>query len=130
MKKLVTILVVFAITLAAMISEIVFVNSFYSGLQTDLEKVSESILLHEEHVDNPETVELCKAVADKWEKGKKKLLLLQNHNTVRNFDDKIISLYAVVTTNNFNDAVIFVQSAINYIDDVLLDSIPYLSNIL
>ncbi|MCH5160961.1 MAG: DUF4363 family protein [Clostridiales bacterium] len=130
MKKLVTILVVFAIVLAAMISEIVFVNSFYSGLQHDLERVSESILMHEEHVDNEETVELCKAVADKWEKGKKKLLLLQNHNTVRNFDDKIVSLYAVVKTDNFNDAVIFVQSAINYIDDVLLDSIPYLSNIL
>lgn len=130
MKKLVIILVVFAIVLAAMISEIVFVNSFYSGLQHDLERVSESILMHEEHVDNEETVELCKAVADKWEKGKKKLLLLQNHNTVRNFDDKIVSLYAVVKTDNFNDAVIFVQSAINYIDDVLLDSIPYLSNIL
>ena len=130
MKKLITILVVFAATLAAMISEIVYVNNFYSGLQTDLERVSESILANEEHVDNPQTVALCDEVAKKWEKGKKKLLLLQNHNTVRNFDDKIISLYAVVKTDNFNDAVIFVNSAINYIDDVLLDSIPYLSNIL
>ncbi len=130
MKKLITILTVFAITLAAMISEIVYVNNFYSGLQSDLERVSESIINNEEHVDNPETVALCDEVAEKWEKGKKNLLLLQNHNTVRNFDDKIISLCAVVKTDNFNDAVIFVNSAINYIDDVLLDSIPYLSNIL
>ncbi len=130
MKKLVTILIVFSITLAAMISEIVYVNNFYSGLQSDLERVSESIINNEEHVDNPETVALCDAVTEKWEKGKKNLLLLQNHNTVRNFDDKIISLSAVVKTDNFNDAVIFVNSAINYIDDVLLDSIPYLSNIL
>ena len=32
--------------------------------------------------------------------------------------------------DNYNDAVIFVRSAINYIDDVLLDSVPFLSNIL
>ena len=130
MKKLVTILIVFAITLAAMITEIVYVNNYYTKLQADLERVSESILLNEEHVDNPETVALCEKVVKKWESGKKKLLLLQNHNTIRNFDDKIISLYAVIKSDNFNDAVIFVGSAINYIDDVLLDSIPYLSNIL
>ena len=55
--------------------------------------------------------------------------MLQNHNTLRNLDDKIVSLQKVVKSDNYNDAVIFVHSAINYIDDVLLDSIPYLSNI-
>ena len=130
MKKVVVILVVFALMVGAMIGEIVYVNKFYNGMQRDLEIISESIEECEEHVDNEVTVGLCEKLVKKWEKGKKTLLMLQNHNTVRNFDDKIVSLLSVVKSDNYNDAVIFVNSAINYIDDVLLDSIPYLSNVL
>ena len=130
MKKVIVILVVFALMVGAMIGEIVFVNKFYNGLQTELEAIAESIDNNEEHVDNPQTVELCENLVKKWEGGKRALLTMQNHNTVRNLDDKIVSLAAVVNSDNYNDAVIFVRSAINYIDDVLLDSIPYLSNIL
>ncbi|MCM1367223.1 MAG: DUF4363 family protein [Roseburia sp.] len=130
MKKVIIILVVFAVLVGGMIGEIVFVNSFYNGLQTELEAVAESIELNEDNLDNPQTVEMCDDLLKKWEKGKNVLLMLQNHNTVRNLDEKIVSLAAVVKSDNYNDAVIFVRSAINYIDDVLLDSIPYLSNIL
>ena len=130
MKKRVIIWVVYALMLGAMIGESVYVNKFYNGVQADLTVIAESIERNEEHVDNPETVELCDKLVKKWEKGKDILLMLQNHNTVRNFDDKIVSLYAVVKSDNYNDAVIFVQSAINYIDDVLLDSMPYPSNLL
>lgn len=130
MKKAVIILVVFAVMVSAMIVEIVYVNRFYNGIQKDLEVIAESIERNEEHVENDETVALCDAILEKWEKGKKIVLMLQNHNTVRNLDEKIISIGAVVKSDNFNDAVIFVQSAINFIDDVLLDSMPYLSNLL
>lgn len=130
MKKVIVILIVFSVLVGGMIGEIVFVNNFYNGLQSDLEAVAESIDANEEHVDNPHTTELCEKLLAKWEKGKGTLLMLQNHNTVRNLDEKIVSLAAVVKSDNYNDAVIFVRSAINYIDDVLLDSIPYLSNIL
>ncbi len=130
MKKLVVILSVFAVMAVFMALEIYFVNGFYSELQTDLEAARDSIERNEENVDNAETVKLCENILAKWEKGRTSLLLIQNHNAVRNFDDKIVSLDAVVKSDNYNDAVIFVTSAINYIDDVLLDSIPYLSNIL
>ncbi|MCH5158850.1 MAG: DUF4363 family protein [Clostridiales bacterium] len=130
MKKLIIIVSVFAVLLAGMICEMVFVNDYYSKLQLDLEKVKESIDLYREDLDNETTVSLCENVSKKWEDGKKWLLLIQNHNTVRNFDDKIVSLVEVVKSGNYNDAVIFVNSAINYIDDVLLDSIPFISNIL
>lgn len=124
------ILVVFAVMVAAMVCEITYVNKFYNSLQVELEQIAVSIENNEEKVDNAETVELCEKLTRKWEKGKRLLLTIQNHNTVRNLDDKIISLKAVVQSDNYNDAVIFVYSAINYIDDVLLDSIPYLSNLL
>lgn len=130
MKKVIVILVVFAVMVGAMIGEMVYVNKFYNGVQRDLEIIAESIDANEEHVDNPETVALCEALESKWEKGKKALLMLQNHNTVRNLDGQIVSLAAVVRSDNYNDAVIFARSAINYIDDILLDSIPFLSNIL
>lgn len=130
MKKMIVIIIVFCLMLGAMIGEMVYVNNFYTGLQHDLEVVAESIEQHEENVDNPQTVELCEKLTKKWEKNKSILLMLQNHNTVRTFDDKIVSLEYVVKSDNYNDAIIFVYSAINYIDDVLLDSIPYLSNIL
>ncbi|MCH5351564.1 MAG: DUF4363 family protein [Clostridiales bacterium] len=130
MKKLIVIVSVFAVLLAAMICEMVFVNDYYSKLQSDLETVKKSIDLHEENVDNETTIALCEDVAKKWEEGKNWLLLIQNHNTVRNFDDKIVSLVEVVKSGNYNDAVIFINSAINYIDDVLLDSMPFATNIL
>lgn len=129
MKKVVVILIVFVLMLGAMTGEIVFVNNFYNDLQSDLEDVRESIELNKDNVAAEDTVKKCKTLADKWENGKKYLLTLQNHNTVRNLDDKIISLNYVVMSDNYNDAVIFVNSAINYIDDVLLDSVPFLSNI-
>ncbi|MCH5165687.1 MAG: DUF4363 family protein [Clostridiales bacterium] len=130
MKKVIVILVVFCVMLGAMIGEMVYVNKFYNGLQSDLEAIAESIEINEENVQNPQTEELCDKLVKKWETGKRTLLMLQNHNTVRNLDDKIVSLSAVIKSDNYNDAVIFVRSAINYIDDVLLDSIPFLSNIL
>ena len=130
MKKLVIILIVFAITVGAMVSEIVYVNKFYNSLQADLEVLSDSIEQNKDGVDNPQTVELCENIATKWEMGKRALLMMQNHNTVRNFDEKIVCLKEVIKSDNYNDAVIFVVSAINYIDDVLLDSVPYLTNIL
>lgn len=130
MKKVIVIVVVFLIMIGGMIGEITYVNKFYNGLQADLEAIARSIDENEEHVQNPQTEQLCDAMLKKWEKGKRALLMLQNHNTVRNLDDKLVSLAAVVGSDNYNDAVIFVQSAINYIDDVLLDSVPFLSNIL
>lgn len=130
MKKLVTILAVFAVMVIAMICEVVFVNDFYNGVQEDLTIIAESIENNENQIDNVDMVALCEKLMQKWEKGKDKLLMIQNHNTVRNFDEKLVSLEAVVKSNNYNDAVIFVRSAINFIDDVLLDSIPYMSNIL
>lgn len=130
MKKVVVILIVFALMIGGMAGEIVFVNKFYNGLQSDLQRVAKSIELNEDNVNNAETVALCSALVKKWEKGKRTLLTIQNHNTVRNLDDKIVSLSYVVKSDNYNDAVIFVNSAINYIDDVLLDSMPYLSNLL
>lgn len=130
MKKLITILIVFSVMIVAMVCEIVFVNSFYNGIQSDLEVAAESIDINKDNVNNEQTVKLCDDLLSKWEKGKHRLLMLQNHNVVRGMDDKIVSLAAVVKSDNYNDAVIFVRSAINYIDDILLDSIPYLSNIL
>ena len=130
MKKVIVIVVVFLIMIGGMIGEITYVNKFYNGLQADLEAIAQSIDENEEHVQNPQTEQLCDAMLKKWEKGKRALLMLQKHNTVRNLDDKLVSLAAVVGSDNYNDAVIFVQSAINYIDDVLLDSVPFLSNIL
>ena len=130
MKKAIVILSVFALMVGAMIAELIFVNKFYNGLQAELEIVAESIEQNEEHVDNAETIALCERTVQKWEKGKHTLLLLQNHNTVRNLDEKIVSLVAVVKSDNYNDAVIFVQSAINFVDDILLDSVPFLTNII
>lgn len=130
MKKVIIILAVFSVMVGAMIGELVFVNKFYNGIQADLEVIAESIDNHEENVQNDVTIGLCEKLVEKWEKGKDILLMLQNHNTVRNLDEKIVSLSAVVKSDNFNDAVIFARSAINYIDDILLDSMPYPTNLI
>lgn len=130
MKKVVVISVVFVLMLGAMICELAYVNGFYDDIQDELERVAVSIDAHAEKLDNAETVALCEGLTKKWDNGKRVLLLLQNHNTVRNLDERIVSLEAVVRSDNYNDAVIFARSAINYIDDILLDGVPYLSNII
>lgn len=130
MKKVVVILSVFAAMVTAMVCEIVFVNRFYNDIQSDLQTLAVNIERNEGDLDNNETNALCAALLKKWENGKRKLLTVQNHNTIRNLDEKIITLAAVVKSNNYDDAIIYVRSAINYIDDVLLDSIPFLSNLL
>lgn len=129
MKKLIVILIVFALMAVAMTAEIVFVDKYYSSLQTELEAISDEIELNKEHIATDRLIDLCEKTTDRWEKRKKWLLMLQNHNTVRGMDDKLISLTSVVKSDNYNDAVIFANSAINYVDDILLDSIPYLSNL-
>lgn len=130
MKKIIVILIIFVLMMGAMTAEIVYVNKFYNGLQSELESVAVNIEDNKDNLDNAFTVDACEAVVKKWEKGKRSLLMLQNHNTIRALDDKMTSMLAVVKSDNYNDAVIFVQSAINFIDDILLDAIPYLSNIL
>lgn len=129
MKKLIVILIVFALMAVAMTAEIVFVDKYYSSLQTELEEIADEIELNKEHIATDRLIDLCEKTTDRWEKRKKWLLMLQNHNTVRGMDDKLISLTSVVKSDNYNDAVIFANSAINYVDDILLDSIPYLSNL-
>lgn len=109
MRKVVVISIVFMLMLGAMIGEIVYVNKFYNSVQSDLRAISRSIERNSANVSNDETVALCERLEKKWEGGKRVLLTLQNHNTVRNFDDKIVSLLAVVRSDNYNDAVIFVR---------------------
>lgn len=130
MKKIIVILIIFVLMIGAMTAEIVYVNKFYNGLQAELESVAINIEDNKDNLDNAFTVDACESVVKKWEKGKRSLLMLQNHNTIRALDDKMTSMLAVVKSDNYNDAVIFVQSAINFIDDILLDAVPYLSNIL
>ena len=71
MKKVVVILVVFALMIGAMIGEIVYVNKFYNGLQADLEAVAVSIDADEEHVDNAQTVAMGDNLVKNWDKGKR-----------------------------------------------------------
>ena len=59
MKKLIVILVVFALRVGAMITEIVFVDKYYSSLQAELEVIADEIELNEEHVATPQGIELC-----------------------------------------------------------------------
>lgn len=129
MKKVVVILIVFALMIGGMAGEMAYSLKFYNEMQADLEVLAASIDESGDNVNTERNNELCARVANKWEKGKKVLLMLQNHNTIRTLDDKIMSLSAVIAADNPDDSVIFVHSAINYIDDILLDSIPYLSNI-
>ena len=69
MKKVIVIVVVFLIMIGGMIGEITYVNKFYNGLQADLEAIAQSIDENEEHVQNPQTEQLCDAMLKKWERA-------------------------------------------------------------
>lgn len=130
MKKFIVISVVMALLIGALIWEVVFTDSFYRDVKADLQVVEQSIWQHKDNLDNEETAAAVERALNTWQKKVDVLLIVENHAVVRSLDDKIVGLHVITKSDNFNDAVIYVQSAINFINDVLTDDMPLWNNIL
>lgn len=130
MKKVIAISAVFAALVVVMICELVFTARFYASVEDKLQNVKTVVWENKDDLKVEQTSKAIESTVAEWERGKNMLLLVDNHTTVRALDDKIISLKGIIESDNFNDAVIYIDSAINLINDILIDDMPYLINLI
>ncbi|MBR2970543.1 MAG: DUF4363 family protein [Clostridia bacterium] len=129
MKKVIVISIIFAVILGAGIAEVLYTTRVYSDIYDGLIAVQNSIDRHED-VYNDETVTLMHETADIWERNKEVLFCLGNHNILRNVDEKLSSLKAMIDINYTDDAKVMVQTALGLIEAIQNDSVPNLTNLM
>ena len=130
MKKLLTMLVLFTVMLVFAGIDLCYTEAFYKSTHEDLTKAAVSIELNADCLDNAETVSLVVMANAGWEKGKKRLMMLVNHNLVRYVDEKFVSLIEQVRGNNKDDAGVTVKVLLSFIKDLKEENHLLLTNIL
>jgi ABC-type protease/lipase transport system fused ATPase/permease subunit len=102
----------------------------YDETRAVLIKANLSIEANEENLNNPETVSLVDEANRRWERNKKRLMMLTNHNVIRYTDEKFVALTEQVRGNNADDATVTVKILISYMKDLKDESFPLLRNII
>jgi len=128
-KKLITMLVIFAVMLVFAGVELWYTSNFYSKTHNNLVAANESIEVNKDKLDNPETIRLVDEANTQWEKGKRGLLMMANHHVIRYVDEKFVSLMEQVRCNNKDDASVTVKVLISFIKDLRADIRPKAGNI-
>ncbi len=130
MKRLVVIMVLFAVMMGFAAGELVFTTKFYS---TQYEKLSELKVCFDADPKDLNRESVVKAYDDAaahWEKGKRYIMMLGNHNYVKFVDEKYVSLKELIRLNQESDAYVALSVALNYIEDLKKDNYPLLPNLL
>lgn len=128
MKKVVVIGIIFSITIACSIGEVVYTTSVYEEIYDGLISVRQS-MDGKEDVKNDETIELVSKVIKVWQDNKEILFCLGNHNVLRNVDEKLVSLQAMTDINYTDDAKVALEIAISLIEAIQNDAVPNLTNL-
>ncbi len=130
MKKLWMMVGLFAAVMTFAGLDIWYTTRQYDRTHECLLRANESIEAHEEALNNPETVQLCEEANAVWEKGKRPLTALTNHNVIRYIDEKFVSLLEQVRGNNKDDATVTVKVLISCVKDLRKENYPLWENIL
>lgn len=127
-KKLIIISIIFAVTIAAGVWEIIYSTSVYKDIHDTLILAEKSAETHEE-VYNEETIKLTDHAVEIWDKNKEILFCLGNHNVLRTVDEKLQSLKAMVHINYTDDAKVNFKISIGLIEAIQNDSVPNITNL-
>ena len=130
MKRLLIMLGVFAVLVAFMVVDLYYTQTFYTATHKNLLAANESIEKDTENIDRTETIALTRLANDEWESGKKKLMMLVNHNIVRQVDERFVALIRQVETNNYIDATVTINTLMSLIKDLREENVPSIVNIL
>ncbi len=128
MKKVIVIGIIFSITIACSIGEVLYTTSVYEEIYDGLISVRQS-MDGKEDIKNDETTELVSKVTKVWKDNKEILFCLGNHNVLRNVDEKLVSLQAMTDINYTDDAKVALEIAINLIEAIQNDAVPNLTNL-
>ncbi len=130
MKRLIAILAVFTLMIGAAVFELVYTQKFYKEELRLLAAVEEVFDSDPEHIDRESSVKAFETAFTKWEKHRRYILMLANHNTAKYVDEKLVSLKEQIRLNQQYDAYVSLKTAVNYIEELKDDILPSLSNLL
>ncbi len=130
MKRLVVIMVLFFVMAGIAAGELVFTSKFYSAQYEKLVYLKECFDADPKNLDNEATESAFDDAYAHWEKGKRYVMMLGNHNTVKYVDEKYVSLRELIRLNQESDAYVALNVSINYVKDLKKDNYPLLPNLL
>jgi len=129
-RKLIAMCVMIALIAGFAALDLVFTTRFYTSAHNNLVAAEQSIRQNREMLANEETILLTHKANNDWEKGKKRLMMLVNHNVVRQVDEKFVSLIEQVESDNYIDAIVTVNVLNSQIKDLREENYPLLRNLL
>lgn len=127
MKKLICICIITAIVLSAGIVESVLASRYFNGVARSLEDLSVSLTQIGED-DLSALEDKSGEIVERWKKYDNLLLTTVNHNTLKSFEDKLVSLHSWIKADGYGDALALCESAKVLADDLAAESKPSLSN--
>ena len=129
MKRLFVILGIFAVMIGFAVWESVATSKFYRETLALLSEAEESFAVYEEALDDPANLRLVESVERKWQSGRRLMMSFGNHATVRNIDERIVSMGCYARENEYADALSNLKLAQQFINELLHDAYPNLTNL-
>lgn len=129
MKRLFIILGIFAAMIGFAVWETVATSKFYRETLDLLHEVEESFAVYEEALDDPANLQVLEKAERKWKSGRRLMLSFGNHSTIRNIDERIVSMGAYARENEYADALSNLKLAQQFIDELQKDAYPNLTNL-
>lgn len=129
MKKLLVILGFFAVMMGFAVWEIVATAKFYKETVSILGELEQSFA-QEEALDDPQTLQVLEKLETHWNDGRNMILMFGNHTVVRNADERITALGEFTRQNERSDAMVSLRQAQRYINDLMRDVYPGVTNLL
>ncbi len=129
-KRLVVILILFAVMMGFAAGELVYTTKFYSVQYEKLTYLKECFDADPKNLDNASSKAAYEDAFSHWEKGKRYVMMLGNHNAVKFVDEKYVSLRELIRLNQESDAYVALTTSLNYIEDLKQDNYPLLPNLL
>lgn len=111
------------------IGEIIYSTNFYSSQINCLKIVEDIFDADPENINREESVKAVSDALTHWEKGKKFIMIMGNHNTVKFLNEKMVSLNELARLNQQYDANVALKVTLSYLEDLKSEAHPIFSNI-
>lgn len=121
---MITISVILLIALGAGVGEAVYMHSYFGGLATKLEEISELASKTEEEQVNEEVLKRLDEITRDWQMNENVFYALNNNNVLNNLFERIVQAQSYALGGQNVDACSSLDSAAFYARSVAKDILP------
>lgn len=129
MRKLITVLIIFAATIALAVWEIQYSTSAFRRIGTMVDNIEYSLGITEK-VDAQVNLDLVDELEREWNKDREVLFCLGNHATLRNVDEKLTTFVTTLRVGQKEETYIALANLKVLIEALHNDTVPVPSNLL